>query len=339
MSLQKKCEEFINNIDKNIKLFNPFTDRHIYNPKTILKIKGKCSQIIATETKSISKKLPQTKSSSDVKTPQTKSSSDVKTPKTKSSSDVKTPQTKSSSSSRSSKNTSDSSENTSAYARHYYNAVKIHNNNINLTSSSSSGVQSKSSSSRVQSKSSSTSLNYTQYDVKGDGSCFFRALFCSLKINNMLENFMKCLFVDESILPDEDAFVQLIRYYYSDKILNDENLITTNLYAYLKEQYEKDRKTYSIITRNSIPWMNELKNFPKFDKFKEMFANKLKQTSYWIGAWEYEFLQTQMKKCTNMIIYIFNDRIDEDFIFKQNTVYLINLNEKHYNYIIPKVLI
>ena len=337
MSLQKKCEEFINNIDKNIKLFNPFTDRHIYNPKTILKIKEKCSQ-----TKSLSKKHPQTKSSSDVKTPQTKSSSVVKTPQTKSSSDVKTTQTKSSSS-------EESSENTSAYSRHYYNALKIHNINLTLSSSSSSGVKSKSSSSDVKSKSSSSgvkskssssvSLNYTQYDVKGDGSCFFRALFCSLKINNMLENFMKCLFVDKSIIPDEDEFVQLIRYYYSDKILNDENLITTNLYAYLKEQYEKDRKTYRIITRNSIPWMNKLKKFPNFNKFKEMFANKLKQTSYWIGAWEYEFLQIQMEKCTNMIIYIFNDRIDEDFVFEKNTVYLINLSEKHYNYIIPKALI
>ena len=155
----------------------------------------------------------------------------------------------------------------------------------------------------------------------------------------MLEKFIKCIFGDLCPLPIEDEFVKLLRNHLSDKIFNDENSITTELYTNLKEQYETEPANFLMITRHSIPWMNELKKFPVFNKFKEMFANKLKQTRYWIGQFEYELLQNIIEKCIDIIIYIFNDTIPKDFVFKPNTIYLINLNETHYNYIIPKTLI
>lgn len=176
-------------------------------------------------------------------------------------------------------------------------------------------------------------MTFTIKDVKGDGSCFYRSLFAVLKHNNDLLDFNKCIDVKRN---DEEAFVQGMRSKLSEQIKKRNNKdYIKDLYVYL---YGLDKENYDAITDAFPDWFQ--RKFHKMpstlQEFRNIYSTEILKKTNWAFQPDIELTRAFLKKCSNLRLEIINNRVPKKYSFQHNTLYVLNLNENHYNAVLVK---
>lgn len=176
---------------------------------------------------------------------------------------------------------------------------------------------------------------YTVNDVKPDGSCFYRSVYNVLKCYSYLIPF--CNYVFKRHYDNEDVFVVELRKYISSIITQkkDGNHIH-NIFTTLREV---DSMTYKEILNGMPSWFVRLHpNRPRDeDVFRENVATSVRRINAWASQVDIPIFMTIFNKCfkRHVTLTILND-IPAKMLMRKNTLFVLNLGEAHYNYIIYK---
>lgn len=177
-------------------------------------------------------------------------------------------------------------------------------------------------------------------DVKADGSCFFRCLYNSLKNQKLLNRFLLYLDIDYDI--NEEIFVNLMRCLIRNKILHDNALV--EYYLTFREDFIKDKETLRLKLDTSlrktifyyikdILESSDFKNFITLDNFNNVCGDMISQNSTYVCEFEINVMKSILSNI-GINLRILNDvEVLRNESFNNNTLYLVNLGEIHYNYI------
>lgn len=160
-------------------------------------------------------------------------------------------------------------------------------------------------------------------NVLGDGSCFFRSIFVSLKT---LAKYTKI---------NEDVFVRSIRNILSRQIRVSKNDLVTDIYRNLYDIKQNDSETFFQMM-NAFPcwFVTSFRNFPSTEReFRRVLSSHIKKFQSWVSEIEVRLTQEYFSKNHNIKIVILNS-IPNNLRFRKNTIYLLNIGENHYNSII-----
>jgi hypothetical protein len=182
---------------------------------------------------------------------------------------------------------------------------------------------------------------YEIKDVKGDGSCFFRSLYLVLVHHGILKQTL----IKICELPrttdfatiTESRFVSIIRHLLSEYSLKSK--ITSNAYKHILDA-SKDRKSYKLILEFYPEWFVKLLDtIPEnVQDFRLQYSQAILKKSSWISELEILLLQHLFTTRLKTKIHIFaNKAPSKKFKFELNTIYLYNLNEVHYNAVLPNL--
>jgi len=177
---------------------------------------------------------------------------------------------------------------------------------------------------------------FSIHDVMSDGSCFYRSVFNVLKAHGVLERFCRC-FLDD-IVGDEDRFVKQVRHRLSIIIKNrDDHNIIKSIYKTLKAY---DEESYALVLESLPSWLQ--KEFPSkpesLKAFRTVIAKRIAHMKSWASEIDIRLFTLLFEKCLKGYkLFIFNG-VPKQSSFKpeKNTLYLINIGEVHYNYIVLK---
>lgn len=181
-------------------------------------------------------------------------------------------------------------------------------------------------------------MNYKIVNVIGDGSCFFRSIYKYLKYADVLEYVSLKLNNNISKVTSQNDFVILLRIVLSKIIKNqDDSDIIKNVYNTLSEV---DKETYSILIESFPQWF--IKNFKKLPNNEGIFRNKIskeiKEITNWAGEIEVKLVEQLFYRLFKFKLVIINStNLKKEYKFKNNTIYLLNGNEVHYNAILPNI--
>ena len=233
-------------------------------------------------------------------------------------------------------------------------------------------------------------MNKELVDVKGDGSCFYRALYGYLLLNKnfdkskikSINDKLKCdinemQMESERLRNDKDFnlylkdyeketnWVKCFRNYLHNYIINNKKQ-SENYYNFIKSLYEnnKDNNESFISILNELfknSWITKMlikeikinnrykkelnfEVFPDFNEFSEQFKISIKNINEYTTGIEVEIIKDILKEIgINIEIIIFDEQITKDNLNtilekfptnpKKNTIYLLNINQKHYNFV------
>jgi hypothetical protein len=197
-------------------------------------------------------------------------------------------------------------------------------------------------------------MKVTVHDVKADGSCFFRSIYYSAKYTGNLKYILKYVIdVKKPVLEDwtEELFVTEIRKAFAIKLRNGQFL--NNIYAYLHEVYVNSRDTYNEIIMAYPTWFTRhFKHMPNtLESFKEKFASHILNKKNWVSQIEVEFFKTILTKRMRSSasasstatsskppeFVIFNTLPPKTQVLNCTTMYILNIDEVHYNYILCRM--
>jgi hypothetical protein len=177
-------------------------------------------------------------------------------------------------------------------------------------------------------------------DVRGDGSCFYRSIYNSIKntkIMNRIIPFFNYLYNDLEIVenPSEKGFVKFTRLLISKLILsnNDYKIVKdvyNNLKSLTKDEYKEVITSFPDwfdFTYSSMQKISE-------DYFRIFIATNVKKTKNWVSQIEIEILQNLLAEI-DLTLIIINNNIKRGFRFKKNEIYILNIGEYHYKSILP----
>lgn len=194
------------------------------------------------------------------------------------------------------------------------------------------------------------------FDVKGDGSCFFRSLYNAAIHTGNISTVIRRLKTPNIPYPEEwteDTFVRFIRYSISDIITNPitgsmprrhiqakEGL--QDMFTNLKTIRDESKSTYKAIIDAYPQWFqNHFAKLPKsFTLFSKRLAKQVVRKSSWVSEIEVRMI---LQILHNVPIIILNSPPKRKDQLDCKTMYLLNLGESHYNYILcrecnPKIL-
>lgn len=183
---------------------------------------------------------------------------------------------------------------------------------------------------KKDSKSSTT--KYSIKDVEGDGSCFYRALYVSLKHlgGSKLSEYLKCVGISSA--KDELDFVKKMRGKIVESMKSSDYLET--MYNHLKTLDEGDYK--EVVEAFDEDLYNDLEEIPKtFKKFRDIVIKHTKMITCYASELDISLVKDM---CTDVInITIINNSVKSTQTFNKNNVYLLNIGEMHYNAILPEL--
>ena len=175
---------------------------------------------------------------------------------------------------------------------------------------------------------------YKIIDVKGDGSCFYRAIFLILKNQKNIMNFVKC-FNQRSGLKEtitEDEFVNWIRIKtLSVKTLTGkDNDISKSTYTYLNNLNTTEYKTQIESTWN----LDNLKyNKPKtLKEFRTIISEYIANINKYANQYDKDLIETFTEGIFNINVLQMLPELDYDF--KANNLYILRVNNNHYKAIL-----
>jgi len=166
-------------------------------------------------------------------------------------------------------------------------------------------------------------------DVLGDGSCFFRALYHSAKSVYALKHVLRRFGILVKDATTEDEFVGAMRNALSDMVLNKKDKhVIRDVYANLLLM---DKDSYKLALASSFPaWFAKaFKKLPQSEEaFVAKFAAGVLRTSSWASEIEVRIIQERLRKFKLVIL---NSKPSKKYVIEDNTIYLLNLGEAHYN--------
>lgn len=177
--------------------------------------------------------------------------------------------------------------------------------------------------------------NYSIRRAEGDGNCFYRAIYKAAKENELYDALSECIF-GSLIEYEEEQFVKALREKMSTmfRLKNDYSAIS-NLFENLNAA---SPKSYKLLTQYMPPYY--MKKYQKKkpeseDELRIFIADHVAKNKEWAGELEVMLLKTILKGCGNLEIYSFNDKIPDTIVFNpENTLYLINEGDVHYDYLV-----
>jgi hypothetical protein len=185
------------------------------------------------------------------------------------------------------------------------------------------------------------------FDVEGDGSCFFRAIYWGAKKTNLLDKLVSCFGLETQgsrrVLSEND-FVDQIRGFIAYRLeqavqsfpfasnnangntimANAKNSnpqsqarVTNNaainsIYNTFVTLKSFDRQTYNMVLRDFPPWYKTAFRYPLRDPqtFFSQLAKNMRQRDKWIGQLEFRFIEETLNACSaDVKIVIHTDRI------------------------------
>jgi len=193
--------------------------------------------------------------------------------------------------------------------------------------------------------SSSGSKKFKVMKTLENGNCFYSAIYRSAKNNNLLEKLFICIPVLRA--DTETTFIKKFRQYISDNIPNE---ILDNLFYSLMELLEDNEESFNIAVNKIgdikdivIEYVdNELLVPDNVNDFISDIKKFIKKDKKYVGEIEVNFIKNILESC-DIHIKIFNsvdsaiNEIQTDSISNvlyNDTLYLINRDEKHYVYLI-----
>lgn len=172
-------------------------------------------------------------------------------------------------------------------------------------------------------------------DVAADGSCFFRSLYHSAKASGALNHILKRLKGTKTKDPGENGFVKLTREALSECIQKKEDRgVIKKVYQTLRVLNKED---YNIIVASSFPsWFaSTFRSLPPSEEtFRDKFAKKILKKTSWVSEIEVTLIRKMIHVRSNWRLVILNSKPTEKWTPKPNEIYVLNLNETHYNAIL-----
>lgn len=175
-----------------------------------------------------------------------------------------------------------------------------------------------------------------------NGNCFFSSIYRSLINKNLLKKTYRC--IPELKSSSERNFIKRLKYFISDRIDNNIKELF-NYYTISKfdlstfKEVTKYLGSISIILRK---YYIENKFISEFEnKFVEEIKNTIKTDKNWVGQLEVEYVYNLFKNNCDIDIKLYNtitssiNDIKKNIFNKSfsNTIYLLNLKEKHWIYL------
>ena len=202
-------------------------------------------------------------------------------------------------------------------------------------------------------------ITFEVVDVEGDGSCFFRSIYNYLKYSNINRNDLlkneiyKCIELGDKD-DTENKFVKKIREKISSMIMNEETTLIKDLFETMSNmEKETYKELYSI--ENALPdFVKKRYKLPpkQYDTFKKNYADSVKKNSHYATEFEFNILLSILRSCVDTIELNITmiDSYDIDEIndtnanyprliqkvfsgMSNNTIYLVNISNEHYNYL------
>lgn len=174
-------------------------------------------------------------------------------------------------------------------------------------------------------------MTYEIHDVKGDGSCFYRSVYGAAKSNGVLDHILRC-FTDLAEV-DENKFVQLVRYYISERIRskNDFNVIR-DVHGQLSTL---DKKDYAMVLKSMPSWFaKSFRTLPKSEMiFRNTIAEKILLNTSWAGEIDISIFMKVLHGCQKHVTLVILNNIPVNFKPKRRHLYVLNRGEVHYNYL------
>jgi hypothetical protein len=195
-------------------------------------------------------------------------------------------------------------------------------------------------------------MKVTVHDVKGDGSCFFRSIYYSARYTGNLEYILKHVVgVRHPVLNawTEELFVTEMRKAFANKLLHGPYL--NDVHAYLRDVYVNSRETYDEIILAYPSWFTEqFKRIPRnVDTFKRRFSRHVLKKTNWVSQIEVDFFKSilahqpriQSHSSSSSSAHqqppqfvIFNNLPSNKKALNCTTMYILNVEEAHYNYVL-----
>ena len=182
-------------------------------------------------------------------------------------------------------------------------------------------------------------MTYVIHDVRADGSCFYRAVYNVLYMYGYIMPFCSYIFKQE--IHDEDTFVSEIRAYISQMIATKKD--KHHIQGIFEKLRADDDDTYTFILEGLPSWFAN--KFPKRptneDTFRETIAKCILSKSAWASQIDIPIMLRLFRRCfkgaiTLHIVNSVNGKAPKTFKPETNKLYLLNLDETHYNYIVPR---
>ena len=153
------------------------------------------------------------------------------------------------------------------------------------------------------------------YDVNPDGSCFYRSVFNVLKYYGYL--LPVCSYIFQQEIAVEDEFVRNVRKYISHKIINNKD--HGHIHNMFVKLSEDDSETYAIILEGMPTWFT--RKFPSQPQNEQYFRNTVATSILKMTSWASE-------------IEVIYNLPAKGFKMRKDKLYLLNLGEQHYKYIV-----
>ena len=174
---------------------------------------------------------------------------------------------------------------------------------------------------------------YEIVDVEGDGSCFYRAIYVSLRKQNNIMKFIKCFNLRSGLKETitEDAFVDWIRETLGKKTFSGtDNDLSKKTYETLKTLSLEDYREYITETWN-ISILK--KDKPKtLKEFRTIISEYIKDKYKYANEYDKELLQAFCKDTIKFKIS--NTLPNSDIKLNTDMVYLYRINDIHYQALI-----
>ena len=168
---------------------------------------------------------------------------------------------------------------------------------------------------------------YRKKVVKGDGSCFFRAVYQSAHSSGLLSKVCAALRVE---CATEAEFITGARTRLSETIReNEDGGYVASAYRYLSKL---DVDTYKLIINTMPDWLSEA--FPEPPKslraFRRVIYDSVLEPSNWVGQIEVDLVRALLK-VHGMHIDVRYSVLSSSEDMEPNTVYVVNEGETHFN--------
>ena len=177
---------------------------------------------------------------------------------------------------------------------------------------------------------------FTVRDVKGDGNCFFRALYksamCTNNINTLIKQMNRYAAHDGSDIT-EDMFVAWIRRSLASYMRRPRGrAILRNIYDNMKSIRSESKATYMVMLESFPDWF--VQNFRRlpatFEAFEAQFTKYVLRSGYWVSEIEVTIIMDMFRRVR---IQLLNSPPLPKTTADPTVMYLLNEGEFHYKYI------